>query len=341
MNYEKHWKNKINNFHDKEKCDLIFNWWENPEMTLIGLNKNFTNYILNKIKKNHKEFKKFTKKANIAYKVVFQLKNKRIIRINSLKKILNTLNINYRICSEYICEIGGSKCTFRCKFPIDLNRDSIPVLISAFMSDGHNQPDHPFYANLGFLGNKILKCSQDVIPAISYEVRGEKLRFHSIFGRILLKLGVPYGCKSKINPFVPKFIFEDEKWSKLYLQQAFDDEGHAPTKVSRKIVQGRSCALPKNLNWEYKERKTFNSLDDELKELVMRNPPNLLICEYFMLKELGIKFSIRCRSLKQYLDRTSADWVIEIYGKENIGKFHEKVGFSQPEKIQNTKNYIY
>ena len=135
------------------------------------------------------------------------------------------------------------------------------------------------------------------------------------------------------------------EYKKEYLTHAFDDEGHAPTKASRKIVQGRSVAL-KYLPEEfvsklvYKDKNYFNSLPENIKNIVQKQPPKLLKGEKELLEEFGIVSSMRCRGVTKYLDRVSADWVIEIYGKGNISKFNIRVGFSHPDKVKQINFYL-
>jgi len=163
--------------------------------------------------------------------------------------------------------------------------------------------------------------------------------------RLLLKLEVPEGNKTILNPKIPKLIYKNKKYKKEYLTQVFDDEGHAATKASRKIVLGRSVAinsLPNKFikNLIYKKKIYFNSLPENIKDVVNKQPPNLLSMEYKLLKEFKIKSSIRCRGVTKYLDWVSTDWVIEIAGKENMGKFNKLIGFSHPDKIKQMNLYL-
>lgn len=340
MDYEKIWLEKIEKYYSEQnERDMLFNWWENPDECLITIDKELLQIILNLIKEKFGDYKHFKNINNLSHKIIFQLKNKNTARIKSLKIILSSLNIKYSDCSKNILKIGGSKYTFKINFPVNLNNSKFVILIAAFMSDGHNSQEHPFYANLGFLGEKIKNSANLVLPDLPYETRNEKLRFHAMLGRMLYKLGVPYGCKTKINPFTPKFVYYNTDYSKIYLTQVFDDEGHAPTKTSRKIVLGRSCLINLEAELNYLSYVTYNQLTETQKQVVLDNPPNLLICEYFMLKKFGINSSIRCRKVTRYLKGISADWVIEIFGKGNIHKFNKNIGFSEPKKVKISENY--
>lgn len=156
---------------------------------------------------------------------------------------------------------------------------------------------------------------------------------------------MPYGCKSIINPTLPEIVKSNNKYMKIYLTQVFDDEGHAATKISRKIVLGRSVTLP-NLPKGFTntlhscEKMYFNNLSNNIKKLILNNPPNLLREEGKLLYKFGINYSIRCRSLTKYLTRISTDWVLEIAGKENIRKFDKEIGFSDPDKIKKMFTYL-
>ena len=325
--------------------NLLFHWYENPDECLILIEPIFSKILTEMIKKRYGFNKNISKNLNINSKFYYQLKKNKPIRIKTLKRIINKLKLNYNKVNRHILGIGGSKFTFPINFPVNLNNVDISILIAAFMSDGHNESQHPHYANMGFLGNKIIQSARIIIKDIPYEFRNEHVRFHPILGRILLKLGVPYGCKSVINPDVPRFIYSKKEWMRQYLTQVFDDEGHAATKISRKIVFGRSVTVknvPKEFSkfMELKKKVYFNNLPPKIKEIVLETPQRLLVSEKKMLNLFGINSSLRCRGICKYIKRTSADWVIEISGKENIRKFHNNIGFSHPEKVRKMEFYL-
>lgn len=323
---------------------LEFHWFDNPNESLVFLDKNKSTELISKIRHKYKTNKNIDEKFR-DHGFLYQLKDNKPIRIKTLKKILNSLYLDYSEFNRYILGFHGKKLIFKIKFPIKLNKPESAILVAAFMSDGNNQSEHPFYSNVDFLGKKILKNTQSFIPNIPWEIRNDKLRFHSILSRILLKLNVPIGNKVILNPKVPKFIYQNKKYIKEYLTQVFDDEGHAPTKISRKIVLGRSVALD-DLSKKfistlvYKKKIYFNSLSKKIKSIVNNQPPNLLKEEFELLKRFKIKSSLRCRGITKYLDRISADWVVEIAGKENIYKFNKYVGFSHPSKVKQTNLYL-
>ena len=286
---------------------LIFNWYENPDKCLVLLDKNIAKNLAEMIKQKYGFNKIISKILELDISFIYQLRENKSIRIKTLKRILDKLKINYNSFNKNICGIGGSKYTFNIKFPIKLDSIGTSILIAAFMSDGHNESEHPHYANVGFLGDKIINSVNSLIRDIPYEFRNEHVRFHPLLGRILLKLGVPYGCKSYINPDVPEVIFSNQEWMREYLIQIFDDEGHAATRISRKIVLGRSVTLRNfpddfSKNMEFSKKIYFNQLPEDIKEIALRTPPKLLTSEQKMLNEFGIKLSLRCRgfvSIKQ------------------------------------------
>ncbi len=337
--------NKNSLYKPTMKKDLSYNWYDNPDEVMIKLDKKGIKILYNKFLLKFKTKINFHNKTGLDKDIFYQLNKKGVTRVKTLKKLLQIFNMNYNDYNKRIISTLGNKKELKLKFPIKLSRKEIAVLVAAFMSDGNNQKEHPFYSNIGFLGNKIIKATRQIVPNISYEFRNEKVRFHPILGRILNKAGVPYGNKTILNPNIPNYIKINKNLSKLYLTQAFDDEGHAATKISRKIVLGRSVAvkdLPnlfiRNMPW--KEKIYFNNLPDYIKKIVIKNPPRLLVDEYKLLKKFKINSSMRCRSLTKYEETNSADWVIEIFGKENIRSFNNFIGFSQPEKIERMNQYL-
>ena len=287
--------------------NLFFHWYENPDEGLVFLKPNFSQNLSNSIIQKYGTVKDAVDQLKINRKTVYQLKKNKPIRVKTLKRISNKLNLNFNGLNKYILGIGASKHFLNVKFPIKLDSIHSSILIAAFMSDGHNESEHPHYANVGFLGNKIINSAQSIIKDVPYEFRNEHVRFHPILGRILLKIGVPYGCKSYINPDVPEVIFSNQEWMREYLIQIFDDEGHAATRISRKIVLGRSVTLRNfpddfSKNMEFSKKIYFNQLPEDIKEIALRTPPKLLTSEQKMLNEFGIKLSLRCRgfvSIKQ------------------------------------------
>lgn len=328
---------------NRDVSPFELHWFDISDDCMLLLESDAAIFLLSRLRENY-----HTNKA-IAYiignhKFIYQLKRNKPIRVKTLKRILDCLSLNlssYDLSVRYCSD----KSVYAKEFPILFDKVESAILIAAFLSDGNNQRQHPFYANTGFLGNKILKNVQVFFSGIPWEIRNEKIRFHPFLSHLLLRLGVPRGDKVLLNPKIPEFIYRKEEYKKAYLTQAFDDEGHAPTRAGRKIVLGRSVAL-RNFPDDFKERLlytkkvTFNSLPESLKLLVAQQPPNLLKDEYDLLEELDIYSSLRCRGITKYLDRVSADWVIEIAGRENIGRFNKEIGFSHPDKIKRIHAYL-
>ena len=322
---------------------LRFHWFSNLNESMMLLNPVISKKLYVIIREKYKYNEVIEKFRDISF--LYQLRYNKPIRVKTLKNILATFNLDYTIYDKHIKYYCGNKIKFSINFPIDLDKKESAILIGAFMSDGNNQPQHPFYCNLSSLRKKILKSAQTFLPNIPYEVRDEKLRFHPILSRILLKLGVPIGNKTILNPKIPRFIYTKKEYKKEYLTQIFDDEGHAPTRISRKMVLGRSVALnnlPGDLvrNLIYNKKVYFNSLSTYIKEIVNKQPPNLLKGEYELLRYFGIKSSMKCRGITKFLGTISADWVIDIYGKENISRFNKCIGFSHPDKIKQINLYL-
>ncbi len=329
-----------------KSSELIYYWYDEPDSCLIKLNSEYNNELINLIKQKYISLKKFFTKFAIDIDINLRMLKCSSITVRNLKKILNGLNLSYNVCERHIVAIG-SRYPLNVAFPIKLNNLESALLVAAFMSDGHNEDQHPHYTNnSAFLNHKILSTALKLVPNLPWETRNDKIRFHPFLGRILQKLGVPYGNKSMINPIVPSFIWSNIAYMKIYLTQVFDDEGHATTKESRKMVLGRSSVvnnLPKDFvdSLPHGKRIMFNQLPDNVKELIIKQPPMLLIGEYFLLKKLGIERKMRCRGIYKYQNNNvSADWVIELYGKENMRKFQETIGFSEPSKVKQMGLYL-
>jgi len=321
-----------------------FDWLDDTDNSMVLLETHFSKILATKLKDKYLSNKKITEIIGNE-KPYYQIKNSEPIRVKTLRKVITCLDLNSINISKNI-NYYNDKSPFTFKFPIDLDRKESAILIGAFMSDGNNNANHPFYCNKGCLKDKILNAVQTMLPRIPWEIRNEKhLRFHPVVSRTLLKLGVPIGDKILLNPKIPKFIYRNKIYKKEYLTQVFDDEGHAATRASRKIVMGRNVAvknLPKNFVsiLTYKKTRYLKEIPLEIKKIIDKQPPNLLKGEQELLIEFGIKSSMRLRCITKYLDRVSASWVIEISGKKNIEKFNNKIGFSHPDKIKKMKKYL-
>ena len=320
-----------------------FNWLDMADECMLLLDSNVATRLVSTLKKKYHTNEVIAKIIGNNMSI-YRLKENTPIRVKTLKKILDCLNLSYTSYDKNV-HYHSDKSVYTTRFPIVFDKVESAILIAAFMSDGNNQSEHPFYCNTDFLGDKILHAVQTFFPSIPHEIRDEKLRFHPLLSHLLLKLGVPIGDKILLNPKIPEIVYKKKEYKVAYLTQIFDDEGHAPTTASRKIVLGRSVSLnglPKEFSSTliYKKKLMFNSLPESIKYIVSKQPPNLLKGEYELLKEFGIKSSLRCRGITLYLDRISADWVVEIAGKKNISKFNKDIGFSHPDKVKKTKIYI-
>lgn len=328
---------------DNNNSKFEFNWFDMEDKCMLLLNSKVAFELASKLKKKYHTNKAIAEIIG-NNKSIYRLRKSAPIRVKTLKKVLDCLKIDYRYYDKKV-NYYSDKSAYTVIFPIAFDKVESAIIIAAFMSDGNNQSEHPFYCNLGFLGNKVLQSVQTLLQNIPHEVRDDKLRFHPLLSPLLLKLGVPIGDKILLNPKIPYLVYKKKEYKKSYLTQIFDDEGHAPTKAGRKIVLGRSVALrglPKEFSSAlvYKKKIMFNSLPDHIKIIVSKQPSNLIKGEHELLKEFEIKSSLRCRGITLYLNSVSADWVIEIYGKENIGKFNKDIGFSHPDKIEKSKRYV-
>jgi len=134
---------------------LYFHWYNNPDESLIEINKAGCKKLFKHIKKYFLTYKELERKTGVKNDTLsYHLKKIGVIRVKTLKKLLKAVKIKYNKYDKFIVGISRHRIRLKIKFPTNLNNTNSIILIAAFLSDGHNSKDHPHYANVGFLGNK-------------------------------------------------------------------------------------------------------------------------------------------------------------------------------------------
>ncbi len=134
----------------------------------------------------------------------------------------------------------------------------------------------------------------------------------ALFGRLLSILGAPIGNKTEIPFLVPRWISENKKFTRYFLQGLFEDE-LATIKIKRE---------------KYIREATFRMAKIE------KYQPDLL---QFLsqIKEMTESFSVKCSEIGEpYFENEHRDGnktfsrCFRILGnRQNIIKFNEEIGF--------------
>jgi hypothetical protein len=185
------------------------------------------------------------------------------------------------------------------------------------------------------------------------KVEVAKVRTSSdVIGHVLKRAGAVVGELADQNPHVPSGILHGPAENRIeWLVQSFGDEGYLwPQKG--KVCIGRSLIVTiwlsddmkqrlGNLKWQAKvnnghlicEFVPCREVPYDIIEVARSHPPNLLLDEKGMLKELGIESRMYPLEMHQgkYGDH-SIHWVLQTETRQDGRRFFEKIGFPQKRK---------
>jgi len=286
------------------------------EKIYLRLNKKVISLIINLIKKSNIVLDKEIKDQ------LYRFKKGKKISMRFLEKISQLLDINYIFFEKNIDLITSCKNTNvgikKPKLPIDFTTKAGVRLISAIMGDGeiNNQINVRYNNQNKALIDIILTCFKQVFGDVNYRLylrldKTYQLHFPKIVGLILLRIGLKPGYKSITNYGIPNFIFKlNNKKKSIFIRQFFNDEGNVRLKDRRlQIKQTLKVKLNKNKLRSNPEKYAHRTLIDIKK----------------LLSDVGITSIIFLGNYRKH-DR-KADWELSIYGKENLEKFQQKIGF--------------
>jgi len=314
---------------------MIVNWWQLFPSHKIALEPNYQKEIFGKAIKKAGDYSALEKKINVPRKAIsacYRLKRNPTIKY--LIKIANYVEIPNNEINNKIIEIASLKNP---KLPFDLNNPEGAEIIAAFLSDGHI-PGHPsknpmYCAYEKELHLRLISLCNEIFGDFKIKITsGNKSllsRYPCPIGSALELAGVPRGNKGKSNSFLPIAILNGNKSVQTaYLRRVFDDEGHVCFSKSKKAIclsRSMDCSAkysPVNL----KSQKWLSGFPD-----IPTN--NLILGEYFLLKELGIDAKLYPEGLYRSINKkTSAKWRIQIAQQDNLKLFAEKIGFNHTKK---------
>jgi hypothetical protein len=139
------------------------------------------------------------------------------------------------------------------------------------------------------------------------------ISFPKIVAHVLSSLGMKWGPKVKSNQGLPSFVFNLNGNKKAkFIRQFFNDEGNVRTKDRRLQV---------------KQTITTKQTKEKLKSNIIANAPNILKDISSILYDLNITSKISLGHYRRHKNKTKTDWELSIYGKENLDKFRNLIGF--------------
>lgn len=325
----------------------LIHLWELPQSIYIDLRPSFKQFLLSRCKEIAKTWVYLGKECGLKIskngkcKPLESIISGKKFRLEVLHSLVNYLSKNdVEISLEEIeknVKLLASKtrgwnsselsnCIINPTLPFYFNTTSGPIVLSALLHDGGiNSNLSPHYSNKNVeLRRKVYKAFLNVFGEITGDncnpESNQQIYFPKVIGMILTHcLGMKSGRKTYNNPGVPNFIFNSKKEIiSAFLQQTFDDEGwihrtHVGIKLAVEI-KNPSKEIISNL-------KKFHPID---------YAPKLLVDNMKMLFKLGIETKgPYCREIYFTKNgRCCSKWEILIWGRENLIKFRDMVGFS-------------
>ena len=266
---------------------------------------------------------------------LYRFKIGKKVSIHFIKKISRMLEIGNKFIEDNTDLITSCKSTNvgikKPRFPFDFTNKNGVRLISAIMGDGeiNSQIIVRYNNQKKVLIDGILNCFKEVFGDVDYKLylrddQTYQLVFPKIVGLVLLKVGLKEGYKSITNYSIPYFIFNlDIDKKGIFIKQFFTDEGNVRLKDRRLQV---------------KQTLKIDSTKKTLRLEPEEYAPNSLKGIKRLLLDLEITSKISLGAYRE--NEKKADWELSIYGKENLVKFQEKIGFYLEYKNKLLENAI-
>lgn len=312
------------------------------DYTYVGLSDFMIKRIAEKAESIFPSLKSFSLKAGIDARLLYRMKRTKRVSLIDFRKITEILEIKPDEFNSQVTLITSNKGSHiginAPKLPFDFSKESAMYVIAGILGDGsisktgivgyYNQRKNLieiFQNSMSDLFGDIdsrLKLREDRTYAISYP---------KIAARIFSSVGMKWGPKAESNQGIPDFIFGLGRNAKVtFVRQFFNDEGNVRLKDRRiQIKQTIETTLSKN----------------QLKSDIYKYAPNVLNDIRSLLYSLNIISKISLGAYRIFKGKIKTDWELSIYGKENLEKFRDLIGFDL--KYKSTlldkclKSYIY
>jgi len=289
--------------------------------TFVLLSKKYVEKI-EKLLKETGGIKKFVETTEEKRDYFYRLKSGKKCSLKFLFILYGYLFLDLKELESNVIQIVSGKNNSvgidKPKLPFQFNNKDGGRFLGAIMGDGSR-------TKLGGLiyNNKdeglvklILKSAKKVLGEVKYRLTWKKdgtlqLDLPKIAGDIVGLFGIERGSKTKTDCYVElKNFSKDMKLE--FVRQFFSDEGNVRLS-DRRLQVKQSRKLKGEIS-----KKT-------VRERVDRFAPRVLKEIRGILEGIGIKSTISLETLRE--DR-KGDFSLNIYVKENLEKFREKVGFN-------------
>ena len=322
--------------------------WDLPDdIVYVDLNPEFKRQLFLSAKKsgNWRELSKILNIGLIHLEGILH-KNKKI-KLRIIKRLFELAGINKAEIERNIFLIalgtnGGVKfanAIINPRLPFDFNTiDGARVISSLFFDGGIDSDLYPHYRNQNIeLRKKVYESYTNLFGEFkgkftNYKDR-EQIYLPRVVGIILTQcLGLIPGRKTITNPKVPSFTIDGSRELKsVFLQQAFDDEGHF-----NKSLKGIEFKLANGLFANKSEHEFI------VKNDVEEYAPNLIKDVKKLIESFDIRVSkLYCADIYQTKDgRYNSRWKFRICGRKNLEIFQNEINFISDYKRNDLKKGI-
>ncbi|MBD3313187.1 hypothetical protein GF345_01970 [Candidatus Woesearchaeota archaeon] len=244
------------------------------------------------------------------------------ISIRFLRKLKRGLDIPETYINKNITLISSVKNTDiginNPRLPFNFNSADGARILAAIMGDGElNNQIHVRYNNQNYyLISKVKQSVKNLFGEVDIKVypRTDKtyqLHLPKIVGLCIVSLGLKPGAKIYTDNNIPSFMFKAKKEFKaVFIRQFFNDEGNVRQKDRR--LQIKQSIVNKT-----KSRKAMKSYPEEYCPRVLKD-----------IKIILQDFDIVSKITLGHIRGNKSDWELSIYGKDNLERFYENIGFN-------------
>lgn len=293
-------------------------------------------------------------------------KNRNPIRLTILKKLSDLLvskgyekfslkNIEKNI--KYIKGTGQATRIFRPKFPFDFaTPEGVRIISKLFHDGGIWKNRQPYYRNSDHsLIDEFCEDVKNVFGklkiVIGKDSKGMKVALPRLIGDIFELTGYRLGSKVLGNPSPPSWVKNlDVDLIKEFIRVAMDDEGSVG---NRSVVLCLSVDVTSFIPLKLRNRllklaeiertRLLRNYYQEYPEFFKNCKSKILLFDKKLIEKLGVETSdlkiYTCYTDKKN-EKLRITWSIYIYGKDNLAKFNEKIGFKLNHKKVKLKEYL-
>jgi len=278
---------------------------------------------------------KISKMVNLNKSYFLRFKNGHRCSLNFIFSLYNTLGINLEELNRNVIQIvSGSNNSVGInypKLPFNFNNKFGGTLLAAIMGDGsRSKLGSIIYNNHNqILINFLIAACRNLLGAIHYKTYQKKdgttqVFFPKIVGDVVGLFGIEKSYKTVSDCYVELENFSKE-FKIAFIRQFFDDEGNVRESDRRLQI---------------KQTRVVNVDKATIRSNIDSYAPKMLTELRKTLQEFNIISRISLETLRNVDDIKKADFSLNIYGKENLEKFKDLIGFKLKYKNELLKEVI-